>query len=211
MFKNTLLVIALLSASSAFANTNLITDGNFLLSNISSGSYGYENGFSGSIPTDANWMFSTTGATGVINGAGIWGLTGSVPVAFLQSFSGFTGAPTIAQTFSSASNAFTVSFDMANRNGGSGTESVNVMIDGQTVVGSLAAQGNFTQYTYNVSGLTGTSHTLSFTGVNPTSGDSTLFLNNVSVSAVPEPTEGALMLSGMGLLGFIASRRKKSA
>ena len=32
-----------------------------------------------------------------------------------------------------------------------------------------------------------------------------------SVSAVPEPTESALMLSGLGLMGFIAARRKKSA
>lgn len=38
---------------------------------------------------------------------------------------------------------------------------------------------------------------------------------NLTVSSiaapVPEPTEVTLMLSGMGLLGFIASRRKKSA
>jgi F420-0:gamma-glutamyl ligase-like protein len=33
----------------------------------------------------------------------------------------------------------------------------------------------------------------------------------VSVSPVPEPTEGALLLSGVGLLGFIAARRKNVA
>lgn len=32
-----------------------------------------------------------------------------------------------------------------------------------------------------------------------------------NVSAVPEPTESALMLSGIALLGFIAARRKKTA
>lgn len=31
---------------------------------------------------------------------------------------------------------------------------------------------------------------------------------STSVAAVPEPTEGALLLSGMGLLGFIVARRK---
>ena len=34
---------------------------------------------------------------------------------------------------------------------------------------------------------------------------------NVVAAPVPEPTEGALLLSGIGLLGFIATRRKKSA
>ncbi len=34
---------------------------------------------------------------------------------------------------------------------------------------------------------------------------------NFPAAPVPEPTEGALMMSGIGLLGFVASRRKKSA
>ena len=34
---------------------------------------------------------------------------------------------------------------------------------------------------------------------------------NATAAPVPEPTEGALLLSGFGLLAFIASRRKKSA
>ncbi len=34
---------------------------------------------------------------------------------------------------------------------------------------------------------------------------------NLTISPVPEPTEGALLLSGIGLLGFIAARRRNIA
>jgi len=32
---------------------------------------------------------------------------------------------------------------------------------------------------------------------------------NITISPVPEPTEGALLLSGLGLMGFIAARRNR--
>jgi hypothetical protein len=48
-------------------------------------------------------------------------------------------------------------------------------------------------------------------GGNPT-GVRAEFTSSISnISPVPEPTEGALLLSGVGLLGFIAARRSKTA
>ena len=54
------------------------------------------------------------------------------------------------------------------------------------------------------------SHTLTFTGLNPKNEtDTTGFIDNVSVLAVPEPETYAMLLGGLGLLGFV-SRRKAS-
>jgi len=41
-----------------------------------------------------------------------------------------------------------------------------------------------------------------------TSPDQIIGLNNVSVSAVPEPAAGLLMLAGLGLLPFASRRRR---
>lgn len=48
-----------------------------------------------------------------------------------------------------------------------------------------------------------------FCNTNPGTGSG--LYKSTYVSPVPEPTEGALLLSGIGLLGFIASRRKKDS
>ncbi len=49
---------------------------------------------------------------------------------------------------------------------------------------------------------------LSFAG-QTTEGDSTAFIDNISVTAaVPEPETYAMLLAGLGLMGFIARRRK---
>lgn len=46
-------------------------------------------------------------------------------------------------------------------------------------------------------------------GLNITSSQVTYSLTSLTLAPVPEPSEYALMLGGLGLVGFIASRRKK--
>ena len=75
--------------------------------------------------------------------------------------------------------------------------------------GSLIAQSNGnTPFIDMISGAGSYSLVLTGTG-GLTHGGS--YGGSVSISAVPEPTESALMLSGIAMIGFIASRRSKKA
>ena len=206
----TLAVFAGLAVSHvAKADTNLIQNGNFANSNVTDGKYAYANGWAGTSLTVPSWTF--TDGSGIANKSSAWGgVAQNQAVAFVQYYGGFTSnSPTISQTFSSSSSAYAVSFDIANRSG-YGTESLTVTLDGQTVVASLAATGtSFSTYSYNVAGLTGTTHTLTFRGVGNTANDSSVFLTNVNVAAVPEPETYAMLLAGLGLLGAVARRKQK--
>ena len=50
--------------------------------------------------------------------------------------------------------------------------------------------------------------TFQFKDVNPTTSGYDIGLDNVSVTAVPEPETYALFIAGLGLMGFVARRRK---
>ena len=71
---------------------------------------------------------------------------------------------------------------------------------------STPANMLWTQGLYNFT-ATGTSTTLSFAALNGVNGGGAM-LDNVSVSAVPEPAEWAMLLSGIGLVGWAAKRRR---
>jgi hypothetical protein len=187
------------------ANASLIQNGDFDDSNVGYGGFLYGNGFTSTVAEATGWTF--TNGSGILNNSW-WG--GSGTMAFLQNYSPFNWAdPAISQTFTSNASSFNVSFQLRQRDGNA--ESVNVLLDGQAIAPTLQpVDSNWTSYSFDISGLTGSSHTLSFNGINLSSApDSTLFVDGVSVTAnaVPEPLSAALMLGGLGVMGWVRRRR----
>lgn len=186
------------------ANASL-QNGDFDLSNASMGTGVYGNGFGGTVAQAPGWTFGN--GSGILNNA--WG--GSGTMAFLQNYSPLGWKdPSLLQTFTSDATSFTVSFQLKERAGNS--ESVNVLLDGKAVAATLTAVDSaWTAYSFVVAGLTGSSHTLSFNGINLSgAADSTLFVDsvNVTANAVPEPLSIALLLGGLGAMGAVRRRRR---
>ncbi|MFL9923678.1 FxDxF family PEP-CTERM protein [Herbaspirillum lusitanum] len=72
-----------------------------------------------------------------------------------------------------------------------------------------SSAGSLQYYTITASSLTSGSYVLSVKGnVTGTSGGS--YGGNISVSAVPEASTTAMMLGGLALVGFVATRRRRS-
>ena len=103
---------------------------------------------------------------------------------------------------------YTLAFDLAGSQRGS-VENVNVnfgsAVDNLTVNSSDGFSNHTLLFTPSTTGI----YSLIFQNAG---GDNVgALLDNVSVSAVPEPETYAMLLAGLGLLGFMAGRRKESA
>lgn len=87
--------------------------------------------------------------------------------------------------------------------GGTGTSTV-------TIVGNIQGGGTESVVLQNLTGAT--LETINWTNlVNVQfSGSSTTAMDNVNVSAVPEPGTYGMMLGGLGLIGFMVSRKRSA-
>jgi len=114
----------------------------------------------------------------------------------------------IEQTLTLAAGTYTLSWiDAGRANYGSPTEIYQVSVGGNvlsTESVNFGAAWTSKSLTFTTTGNT----VLSFAG-QTNYGDSTAFIDNVSVTdAVPEPETYAMLMAGLGLMGFIARRRK---
>jgi len=99
---------------------------------------------------------------------------------------------------------YTLSFFAQKRSGNDG--SFTVTVDGFSQVVNSHVTGSFNQFTYN---FIGTGALTSVTFISGQGGNDTVghFLDDISLSAVPEP--GGLLLLASGLLGIFRGQRKR--
>ena len=196
-------VSALCVTGAASAATNLITNGDFETYTV-----GVPNGGFTTVGAGSN---AITGWT--VAGASVdliknnYGSVNGTSIDML----GTPGPGSVAQQFSYAANTtYTLTFDLS-RNPGAGASytGIDVSVNGShtSFIGTSPTSPYSLTFT---TGASAGSQWLTFSSVG---GDvySGAVLDNVAIKAVPEPETYAMMLGGLGLLGFMARRRKAAA
>ena len=158
---------------------------------------------------------NATGGNITIDSTGNGGFFSSVTTSFedfwnftLPAGSGSTGGASVISGISfktKANNVVISEFELLDTtNGMNDSDSNYVAIDYPVAPGASS--------TISFSGLTvGHTYALEVEGSLASAAKSGSYSGNVSIDPVPEPSEYALMASGLGLFGFIASRRSKKA
>jgi hypothetical protein len=203
--KSFLLIASLLSTSAFAVTPNLVVNGSFESTHVNSGSYVYA-------PAIEGWsQLAASGDRFELRNHKVGDAQDGSNFIELDS----TGNTTIGQSFATlaAGASYALSFWYAPRAGvAASSNGIEVLWNGQQLGSTITADGGsasgWTQYSFNVTALTG-ANTLSFrsVGANDSLGGA---LDNVSLTAaapVPEPSSYALLLAGLGAVGMIARRR----
>jgi len=213
MIKNILAAAAIgAAAMGAQASTNLVQNGALA---GTTGSYIYNaapstvTAYYGSVPTQAGTVADWSGSfVSIAGNSGPWGNPGSLAQAGLTSgyVAGVQADGELSQSLDLQAGTYLLSWTDANRSGAS--QSYSVSFDGTTYQSFTTQAGAgwavesiaFT-LTQEEAGL------LTFKGLTSYQNtDATSFIDNVSVTAVPEPT--SMMLMFVGSLGLVAWRRR---
>jgi len=191
--RNTLLALSVASgAVGAHAQTNLLSDGDF-------------EAFTGQV---ASGGYTTIHAPGTL---GAWTVGGDSVDLIRNAYGSIADvsvdlsgadAGSLSQSFmAQAGQSYTLSWDYFRNDGGT---DLTVSFGGQNYVYTPPA--SVTTASLTVTALTSGLQTVSFAGGHSNQGP---VLDNVSlvVTAVPEPETYAMLLAGLGAVGFVARRR----
>ena len=200
--------IALAACSlSAFAQ-NLISNGTFDAYTgpaITPGSNNFQTVNAG-VGSITGWTVGGTSVDVINNGA--YGAISGNSIDML----GTPGPGSLSQSFSSTSGQqYLLNFDLSCNVCAAPQLGVSINGGAQTLfTGTLTAASQ--HQTMNFTAVAGATTLLTFYGI-PAKGDfySGAVLDNVSVTAVPEPETFAILLSGLGLMGSIGRRRSLKA
>jgi hypothetical protein len=158
------------------------------------------------VPT--NWTLGNAGAVDVIGAPGFFDLLpGNGRYVDLDGSNGLAGL--LQTSFASdAGTLYTATFQLGGNQRDGSTDAVTVNFGSATLTLPIGATDPFT--TYSIS-TTSTGGALQLSFLDGRDGNIGALLDNVSITAVPEPTSVALMLAGIAALAFSARRRGRRA
>jgi hypothetical protein len=170
---------------------NLISDGSFEAPELAAYSYQYA-------PDGSSWQFSS--AAGVSsNGSGFTADNPSAPdgsqVAFIQ------GTGSMSQPLYLNGGSYTLALDAAQRAGEAQYQEIEVLVDGTQIGTVTPGSSNYNAYQLSFTASAGM-HTLEFLGMDPLAGDSTAFLDSVSVAAATTVSDGSFEAPELAVNAF---------
>ena len=221
MFSKIAVAAALLVSASAASATNIIMDGGFETTPPLSDSCCITVPANGMVGA---WTVGLNGNVNVVNGN--YGSTaGNLAKEGFQYLDliGEGGAGSISQSFNTVlDQLYTLTFSFSHNIFGGPSDpaplfSADFSLGDSTVSllsGTISHSSGITSdldwktYTHSFVG-TGAMETLNFTNTSPTSGNAGIFLDDISVSAVPEPAAWIMMIGGFGVAGVAMRRRRR--
>ena len=156
----------------------------------------------------AGWTIGNAGTVDIIGGnpsAFFDELPGNGNYIDLDGSNGVPGAGTLSTSVAlPTAGTYVATFELGGNHRDGTTDTVTVTFGSTTESFAIAPSAGFT--TYSISTTASGAATLGFT--DSRDGNVGALLDDVSVSAVPEPTNVALMMAGLLGLGFAARRRR---
>jgi hypothetical protein len=196
-----IVMIAMLTGATTVAQAAVVFSDNF-------------NGYGVAIPwttPTGGWSYQGTGNVDLVAN-NTYGISISNADGLFVDLNGTPGSPALQHSVGglTAGQTYDLSFDLAgNHRDMNFNDSVTVKFGASSNTFSVAdANADFSHFSLSFI-ATGSSADISFID-NLTNGNRNIgtLLDNVSVTAVPEPEVYGMMLMGLGLMGFVARKRK---